>query len=69
VGAEAPGERVSVLDSVGGALVNASAAVDTFGVVDDSDVIHGDSSLGANIGASAASNTVVSDDLRHLIHL
>ena len=60
---------VSVLDGVAGALVNASAAVNTFGVVDDGDVVNGDSSLGAHIGASAASNTVVSDDLRHLFHL
>ena len=68
-GAEAPYERVSVLDSVRGALVNTSAAVDTLGVVDNSDVVNGNGSLGAHIGASAASNTVVSDNLRHLFHL
>ena len=60
---------VSVLDGVAGALVNAGAAVNTFGGVDNGDVVDGDGTLGADVSAGSTSNTVVGNDLRHLFHL
>ena len=59
----------SVLDCVGVALVDTCTAVDAFGLVDDCDVVDGDSVLRANVSACSACNTVVSDDLRHDFHL
>ena len=65
-----PRERtVSLFDCVGVALVDTCTAVDAFGLVDDCDVVDGDSVLRANVSACSACNTVVSDDLRHDFHL
>ena len=51
-------QRISAGDGAGGALVDASCAVNAFSSVDDCDVVAGDSSLGADVDASAARNTL-----------
>ena len=58
-----------LLDSVGGALVDAGSAVDALASVDDGDVIDGDCVLGADVRAGSAANTVISFHCRHLMYL
>ena len=60
---------VSVLDGLGGALVDAGAAVDALSAVDDGDVVDGDCTLGADVGAGTARNAVLSNYFRHVSHL
>ena len=52
-------------NGVGGTLVDAGAAVDAGIGVDDSDVIHGDGVLGADVGAGSATDTIVSTYLNY----
>ena len=66
---DSPLDSGSVLDCLGGALGNACSAVNTFGIVDNGDISDGNGSLRAYVDASATSDTVVSNNLRHLIHL
>lgn len=57
----------SLGDCRGGALVDASAAVDALAGIDDSDVIAGDSSLRADVDACSACNTLRSVNCNHMI--
>ena len=57
----------SLGDRRGGALVDASAAVDALAGIDDSDVIAGDSSLRADVDACSACNTLRSVNCNHMI--
>lgn len=61
--------RESVLDGVGAALVDAGTAVGALGGVDDGNVVDGDGTGGADVGAEAAGDTVISDDCGHFISL
>ena len=60
---------VRSLDSGRGALVDAGTAVNAFGSVDDSDVVNGDSIVGARVGASSATDTLGLFDGYHLDYL
>jgi hypothetical protein len=46
------------LESGRGALVDASAAVNAFGSVDDGDVVNSDGVVGADVSAGSASDTL-----------
>ena len=56
------GRTASLADAAGGALVDASAAVDALAGVDDSDVIDGQGALGADVCAGSASHALGSVD-------
>ena len=62
-------EAGSLGDSAGRALVDAGTAVDAFSSIDDGDVVAGDSALGADVDASAASNTLGFVDCNHVDYL
>ena len=57
------------LDSGRGALVDAGAAVDAFGSIDDGDVVNGDRIVGARIGADAAAHALGLFDCNHFDYL
>ena len=59
----------SLGDGGGRALVDASAAVDALAGVDDSDVLAGDGSLGADVHTCSACNTFRSVDCNHCDYL
>ena len=59
---------VGSLDCCGGALVDACTAVDAFSCVDDSDVIAGDCTLGADVNTCSTCHTLGLFDCNHLNH-
>lgn len=60
-------ERLTLLDSTGGASASAGTAGDASVLVNLVDVAFADSSDGALIDAGAASNTDVSDFVSHFV--
>ena len=56
------------LDCCGGALVDACTAVDAFSCVDDSDIIAGDCTLGADVNTCSTCHTLGLFDCNHLNH-
>ncbi len=60
---------ISLGDGGGGALVDAGTAVDALAGVDDSDVVAGDGSLGADVHACSACDTLRCVNCNHCDYL
>ena len=63
-------DRFSIGDATAGALVDACAAIDALGSIDDGDVLAGDSSLGTDVDTCSTGHAIGSiDGCCHLIYL